>query len=261
MPSSSTGKWVSRVAATGGGRTYRGQVPVNWYAALIIIVVLGLVSIVFARYEYQHPHGSSTVQPAVGHTLFAGYAFDICGKVQAPLAASSGDKAEAAGITTLGLGVLDVSPHTPEEAGNNAILAQFFDSYPGVSLSADRLEINHKTYRNGQVCPSGTPDAGKPGVVKVATWTNPLTNTSTVLSGNPAATKVLARALYTFGFVPQNAKLPKPPQSVVNNMLGYAASVTNGTTTTTTAPSSTSTTAPAATTTTTAPSTTTTTKA
>ena len=49
MARSSTGKSVARAAATGGGTTYRGQMPVNWYAALVIIVVVGIASVVLAR--------------------------------------------------------------------------------------------------------------------------------------------------------------------------------------------------------------------
>ncbi len=37
----STGKWVERAATTGGGRTYRGQMPVNWYASLAVICIVG----------------------------------------------------------------------------------------------------------------------------------------------------------------------------------------------------------------------------
>jgi len=46
MPSNSTGKWVQRAATTGGGRTYRGQMPVNWYASLVVICVVGLLLVV-----------------------------------------------------------------------------------------------------------------------------------------------------------------------------------------------------------------------
>ena len=45
MARSSSGKSVARAAATGGGTTYRGQMPVNWYAALVIIVIIGVASI------------------------------------------------------------------------------------------------------------------------------------------------------------------------------------------------------------------------
>ena len=56
MARSSSGKSVARAAATGGGTTYRGQMPVNWYAALVVIVLVGVASIAFAKYHYdQHP--------------------------------------------------------------------------------------------------------------------------------------------------------------------------------------------------------------
>ena len=52
MARSSSGKSVARAAATGGGATYRGQMPVNWYAALVVIVLVGLGSVAFAKYHY-----------------------------------------------------------------------------------------------------------------------------------------------------------------------------------------------------------------
>ncbi len=52
MARSSTGKSVARAAATGGGTSYRGQMPVNWYAALVVIVLIGIGSVVLARYNY-----------------------------------------------------------------------------------------------------------------------------------------------------------------------------------------------------------------
>ena len=60
MARNSAGKWVARAGATGGGRTYRGQTPVNWYAALVVIVVLGVLSVVFANYEYRNPSSAAT---------------------------------------------------------------------------------------------------------------------------------------------------------------------------------------------------------
>jgi hypothetical protein len=256
MSPSTTGKWVSRAAATGGGRTYRGQVPVNWYAALVVLVILGLVSIVFSRYEYEHPH-SAKVQPAVGTTLFAGYSIEVCGKVLAPLAASV--NSTTAGVTTPGLGVLNVSPHTAAQAGDNATLGAFFTDYPGASLSSTQLKVpGHGTYRNGQVCAKGTPDAGQKGFVKAEVWPNAVSTTGTVLTSNPADHKIEARTLITVGFVPTNAPLHRPPQSTINNVLGFSGTVVNGTTTTTTTPTSTTTT-PTSTTTTTAPTSTTTT--
>jgi hypothetical protein len=256
MPRSSSGKWVSRAAATGGGRTYRGQVPVNWYAGLVVIVIIGLVSIVFARYEYQHHKAVATVQPAIGSTLYAGLGFNICGKELQTLSASA--NGATVGLATPGSGVIQVSPKFAAEAGNKATLGLFFREYPGIALSATSLTVpKHKPYKNGQTCPSGTPDAGKKAVVRVETWPNAVTKSGTVLTGDPGAYKIGSRALITIGFVPANAKLPRPPQSTINTMLEFAGTVVNGTTTTTTTPTttptSTSTPAPTSSTTTTAP--------
>jgi len=52
---SATGKWVSRVGSSGGGKAYKKTRPSNFYGILIVIVVLGLVATALARYDYQHP--------------------------------------------------------------------------------------------------------------------------------------------------------------------------------------------------------------
>ena len=256
MPRSSSGKWVSRAAATGGGRTYRGQVPVNWYAGLVGIVIIGLVSIVFARYEYQHHKAAATVQPTVGATLYAGFGFNICGKELQTLSANA--NGATLGLTTPGSGVIQVSPKNAAEAGNNATLGLFFKEYPGIALSATALTVpKHKPYKNGQTCPSGTPDAGKKAVVRVETWPNAVTKSGTVLTGDPGAYKIGSRALITISFVPAKAKLPRPPQSTINTMLQFAGTVVNGTTTTTTTTPTTTTPTPTSTPAATSPTTTT----
>lgn len=258
MSPSATGRRVSRAAATGGGRTYRGQVPVNWYAALVIIVILGLVSIVFSRYEFEHPH-STTVQPAVGHTLFAGYQIEVCGKVFAPLAAST--DASVAGVSTPGFGVLNVSPHTASEAGNNATLGAFFSGYPGAKLTSSVLEVpGHGTYTDGQSCPKGTPDAGKKAHLVGEVWPNIVATAGTPITGNLADYKIAGRTLIAIGLAPQGTTLKRPGQSIADQVLGFSSEVVNGTTTTTTTTPPVSTTStPSSTTTTSTPTSTSTT--
>ncbi|MGH9046953.1 MAG: hypothetical protein ACRDVW_06530, partial [Acidimicrobiales bacterium] len=80
----------------------------NWYAALVLIVIVGLFSVIFSRYEYHHRHAAASVSPTVGQTLYAGLAVDVCGTLQKPPAAST--NTDVAGVTTPGLGVLNVSP-------------------------------------------------------------------------------------------------------------------------------------------------------
>jgi hypothetical protein len=252
MPPTSSGKWVSRAAATGGGRTYRGQVPVNWYAGLVVLVILGLASIAFARYEYQHKSTAAKVTPAVGQTLYAAYAFDICGKLLPALTVNN--SIQTAGLATPGDGVIQVSPKTSAQAGNNATFGLFLQEYSGgLSVSATEVTATaHRTYKNGEVCPKGTPDAGKKGEVKAETWPNAVTTKGTALTGDPGLYKIAARSLITVGFVSADTNLKRPPQSTINEMLQFAGSVANGTTTTTTT-TPTPTSVPSSSTTTTAP--------
>src|ERR1700722_19235294 len=105
MASSSSGKSVARAAATGGGTTYRGQMPVNWYAALVIIIIIGIASIAVAKYNYNKT--APVVEPTVGASWHAAVAVDICGTREAALPASP--TSATTGLTTTGNGVLAIA--------------------------------------------------------------------------------------------------------------------------------------------------------
>jgi hypothetical protein len=274
MARSSSGKSVARAAATGGGTTYRGQMPVNWYAALIIIVIIGVASIAVAKYNYNKV--PAVVEPTVGTSWHAGLAFDICGTMEAAIPASP---TSSSGLTTSGSGVLLIEPKTASEAGNNATLGKFADGYTGLTLTNTKLKYPSTKvpeYTNGQKCAAGTPDAGKVGIVQARSWVISTTTsknheeeeTGGATTVNPADLKFANRQLITTGFVPKGTAMPKPPASTVlalqQELAGGAAPVATTTTTagagatTTTAPAATTTTSPAATTTTKSSSTTTT---
>lgn len=279
MARSSSGKSVARAAATGGGTTYRGQMPVNWYAALVVIVLVGVGSIALAKYNYNQT--PAVVEPTVGTSWNAGLAFDICGTMEPVLAASP--TTDKTGLTTTGNGVLLVAPKTASEAGNNATLGKFADGYTGLTLTNTTLKYPSATstavpeYTNGQKCGTGTPDAGKISVVQARAWVistktgknNEEVETGGVTTLKPANLKFLNRQLITVGFAPEGTALPKPPASTILALTqvlsgGQAPVATTTTTaatgaTTPTAQSVTTTSAPAATTTT-KPSSTTTTK-
>jgi hypothetical protein len=275
MARSSSGKSVARAAATGGGATYRGQMPVNWYAALLVIVLVGLGSVAWAKYHYNQT--PTVVEPTVGTTWHAGLAFDICGKMEPPLAASP--SSATTGLTTTGDGVLKIAPANASEAGSNATLGKFASGYNGLTLTNTTLKYPGSSvpeYRNGQKCAAGTPDAGKVGEVKARWWLittktehNQLVQTGGITTVSPASLRFADRQLITVGFVPDTATLPKPPatptiSSLVQVLAGGSQPVATTTTvpgtTATTAPSVTTTTAPSTTSTSTAPSTTSTTK-
>jgi len=266
MARSSSGRSVARAGATGGGATYRGQMPVNWYAALVVIVLVGVASIAFAKYHYdQNP---PVVEPTTNTTWHAALAFDICGTMQPALPASP--TGGTTGLTTSGEGVLVIAPKSASEAGNNATLGKFAEGYSGLTLTNTSLKYPSShvpEYRNGQKCAVGTPDAGKVGEVQARTW---ILSTSTsngeekevggLTTVHPADLKFANRQIVTVGFVPSNTELPKPPSStilaLVQTLSGTQPAAT--TTTTTAAGATTTTSSAVSTTTTTAPATTTT---
>ena len=260
MPSNSTGKWVERAATTGGGRTYRGQMPVNWYASLAIICIVGLGLIGFSRYENTHRTASSSGPPTTSQVWHAGLGIDVCGTIQPDLPAST--NTAKTGLTANGNGVLTIAPKNSSESGGNATLGKFVSGYKGLELSASTLQYPGKTsYSNGDVCPKGTPDAGKPGVVIVDSWSSPESNgKGTETSGDPQDLLFTNAQMITMAFVPATANVPKPPAQTITALLTALTNSTTATTapaTATTAPA-TATTAP--TTATTAPTTSTTAK-
>jgi len=270
MPRSSTGKWVARAGATGGGRTYRGQAPINWYAALVLIVIAGLASIAFSRMDYQRGAVASTVPPVKGGApWFAAITFDVCGTQRVPLPSNALDTAKQSFYTT-GNGVITISPKTTSAAGHNAVLGKFVSSYKGLVLSATELHLpasasssasskaskkNSKTtassgttFRNGQRCPTGSKYAGKKGFVTVSYWPNAFSSKVKpfTVSGSPSTLRFTNDQLITVGFVPAGTKLPKPNGTIVTALLD--ASAGSPSTPTTPVPSTTPTTASGSTT-------------
>ncbi len=230
----STGKWVERAATTGGGRTYRGQMPVNWYASLALICIVGLLLIGFSRYQRTHQTSSSTGPPTTSQTWFAGLGIDICGTLQPDLPAST--NSAKTGLTANGNGVITVHPKNSSESGSNATLGKFVSGYKGLELSSSTLQYPGKqAWSNGDVCPKGTPDAGKPGVVIVDSWPSFTSKKGTETSGPPEDLLFQNGQLITMAFVPATATVPKPPAKVITALISAATGSTTATTLPTTA--------------------------
>jgi hypothetical protein len=212
MARGDTGKWVARAGATGGGRSYRGHMPVKWYSSLALICLLGVALVVYSRYERQHP--APAVQPAIGAHWFQALGFDVCGTVQPNLPGNpNASVAPIPGIRTDGDGVIQVAPTTAKDAGNNATVARFVVLYPKLVLTSSTLQIPSKPkYTNGQTCPAGTPDAGKHGQVEIKMWPNftPPGSNNPVVVHDPGAIKLADGQLITVAFVPSGASVPKP---------------------------------------------------
>jgi hypothetical protein len=242
--------------------------PVNWYAALVVIVIVGLASVAFAKYHYNQT--APVVEPAVGTAWHAALAFDICGTTEAPLPASP--SSATTGLTSAGSGLLNITPKNSSEAGANATLGKFADGYSGFTLTNSSIKYPDKSvplYDNGEKCGTGTPDAGKAGVVMARSWVLSTTigkngeesEVGGVSTDKPADLRFANRQLITVGFVPAGTELPKPSAAIITALVQELAGNGPVVTTTTTAPGATTTTSSVATTTTSAPVATTTTTA
>ena len=122
-----------------------------------------------AKYHYNQT--AAVVEPTTTTTWHAGLAVDICGTTQEALPASP--SSSTSGLTTTGQGVLLIAPKSSSEAGNNATLGKFASEYTGFTLTNTSIKYpGAKTtlYKNGDKCPTGTPDAGKAGEVKARSW-------------------------------------------------------------------------------------------
>ncbi len=230
MASNSTGKWVERAATTGGGRTYRGQMPVNWYASLALICIVGLLLIGFSRYQRTHQTASSAGPPTTQQVWHAALGIDTCGTLEPNLPAST--NTSKTGLIANGNGVLTIAPKTRTESGGYATVGRFVAGYKGLKLTSSTLQYPGKAvFTNGGVCPKGTPDAGKPGVVIVVSWPNFASKgKGTETSGDPQDLQFANGQLITMAFVPATASIPKPPAQAITNLI---TSVNQGATTTT----------------------------
>ncbi len=264
MARSNSGRSVARAAATGGGATYRGQMPVNWYAALVVIVLVGLGSVALAKYNYNQ--GAPSVEPTTNTTWHAALAMDICGTMEPVLPASP--PGGTTGLTSAGSGVLVVAPRSSSEAGTNATSGKFATGYTGLTLTNTTVQYPKGVlYKNGQRCAKGTPDAGKVGEVRAWWW---VLSTQTGKNGQPQVEggvntvhpgdlRFVNRQIITAFFGPDNATIPKPPSKTVNALVqtlagnGPVATTTTAPATATTVPT-TVTTVPATTPTTSTPS-------
>ncbi len=228
MPSNSTGKWVERAATTGGGRTYRGQMPVNWYASLVIICIVGLLLIGLSRYQRTHQTASSSGPPTTQQQWFAALGIEICGKMQPNLPANASAGTGQTGLVANGNGVLTIAPKNSSESGGNATLGKFVSGYRGLQLNSSTLQYpGQAALSNGDVCPKGTPQAGKPGVVIVDSWPNFTSKgKGTQTSGPPQDLKFANGQLITMAFVPATVAVPKPPAQAITNLI---TAVTSGT--------------------------------
>jgi len=234
---SATGKLVSRVGASGGGKAYKKSRPINYYGVLVIIVVLGLASVILARYDYQNPTTAAPgTPPTVGTTWFAAQSFDICG---ANLSLLSPTPNAHGGFSVLAGNVIRVSPVSAADAGAHATVSQFANEYPGLIASYAELAIPLKggvptaatTYHNGELCPKTSKYPNRPSQIEYAYWRTFGQVKPTIVT-NPANIKFSNLMELTMAVLPKGVTPNRPSATTIANMVKYNTSASVTTTTT-----------------------------
>jgi hypothetical protein len=234
---SATGKLVSRIGASGGGKTYKKARPSNYYGVLFVIVILGLTSVVFSRYEYQNPTTSPAGSPPQpGTTWFAALSIDNCG-TQITLPPDTNYKG---GFVVLANNVIKVAPVGAADSGNHATVGQFANEYVGMTASSSTLAIPNATgitqanmtFHNNTSCAAGTKYAGETGTIRYAYW-NSLAQVTPKITTDPSTIKFTPDMRITMAFLPSTVKLSPPAQSTVSAMLTDVATASSSTSSTT----------------------------
>jgi hypothetical protein len=200
MGRASSSKKVARAASTGGGRTARGARPLGWYAAIALVVILGVAGIVSSRAEYRSElaagaDGSAPVAN-VDH-WHAAYGIYLCDSFAPKIT----NERDPKGIHTHADGIIHIHPFVRSAAGNNATLEVFADAVD-MTLSDDELEVpGGKKYESGK-----TKCGDEVGIVQVKV-------NDEVLTENVDKFKLEDGDLITIAFAPEGAELPEPPSA------------------------------------------------
>lgn len=146
--------------ASGGGiiHSIRNIYFPPWVpVAAIIVLVFGILGLLFIT-------RSATGAPRIGEDHWhAPYTFFACGDKQ-----PNAPTWEGVGVHTHGDGIVHIHPFTRAEEGAGARLVKWFE-YGGGKLGDDEIQMPGfaKVWKNGDVCPEGTPDAPKEGELQV----------------------------------------------------------------------------------------------
>ena len=204
MGKASSAKKVARAATTGGGRTSQGARPWGWYSSLGVVAIVGVLLIVTSRNERlsaSNPLKAEKPRPPAQEKRFSGdhwhaaYGIYLCDHFVPPIHSER----DPSGIHTHDDGVVHIHPFTRATSGSKATFRVFADTV-GLSVSADQVKVDDKTYNDGDKC------GDKDGRLKV------LLN-GKERPGDPKDIRLQDRDKLVIAFAPDDAKIPDEPPS------------------------------------------------
>lgn len=208
MGKASSAKKVAR-AARAGGKTPGQRRNLGFPAAIVVIVLLGVGLVAFARNNA--PGGGS---PELGEHWHAAYGIFVCDRWVANLPDGPTDQL---GIHTHDDGLIHIHPFLAGAAGRSATLGRFFEQV-GMSVTDSSItlppgdQFGHRAFVKGE-----TTCGGEAARVVMGRW-----NSAMDASGKPDEVRTSGisgqhldndLAAYTIAFLPEGESIPPPPSA------------------------------------------------
>ena len=222
---------VSRVGASGGGKTYKKARPSTYYAVLAVIVVVGLGLVGYSQYELTHPVVVSNPTPHINTLSYAALATEVCGTAQGYLTA---DTTNISSFVVQPENLLKIFPLTKSTAGVNSTAQAFLANYSGLKFDANSLTVGSGktavTYTSGEKCAAGTKYAGQAAYPVMAYWST-ISQQKPTMTNKPSSVHLDNSVMVTFAFEPKGIEPKRPSNTTIEAMV--AAQEAASTTTTT----------------------------
>lgn len=229
MGKASSAKKVARAARAGGRASARKPRSLLFPSSLIVVVVLGVSLVVYARADRRAEDLAAF--PQLGDHIHTAIGVNVCGEFKAPLP----EFATQIGIHTHSDGLIHVEPTSALAVGSNAVLDRFIDDARNdggldVELSASALTYLGETIEEGA---TECEDVEDPQL-RMGYWSNADATTPEVITGD-FGERLLTDdgAALTLYYGARDADIPKPPSAADLPAVGATPEVDASTTTTT----------------------------
>jgi hypothetical protein len=229
-PSSSANK-VAKLASRGKGKKVRFQGGTVFPMAVAIVVVLGLLSIVYARQT--RPADGSGV-PAVGDHWHGAFGIYVCDTYQPKLIGNKEEGVRGSdgnmvfdnvqfgltGIHSHDDGVMHWHPYSTKASGNRARLGVFLKVY-GIELSTSKVSLPDDQGGDSWST-KDTKCNGEDTVIKVVRWDNfaDAGSSETFTSDLTDVRLTKDGQVFVIAIVPQDTDVPLPPWAAELPTLG-----------------------------------------
>ena len=221
MATSSTNKKIQRVQQSGVTRRTGQRRPMAFGAAVVAIVVVGIVLVLLARDARINVGGDKP--RANQDKWYEAYGFYLCDDYQP----NPARPAEDTDISTLGNGVISIFPLSAETAGDNATFDKYFDAL-GMKVTDTSVTLPDGTvHKAGDACGAGDKKTTKT-VLKLFVWPPQASDKTKpeVVTGDFSSVRFdQDRGAYALALVPESTdKIDLPPS--VTNLTNPEASAT-----------------------------------